>query len=500
VVDGSGNVSQLTDKSGNGNHWAMATAQYRPKYNAAGINGLPSVDTTSGDTGTPYMFSVNTAAEMFGAATAAERFLVIQTQSSQPGEGVMFQYFGNSGGSYASYFPFGNGGTSYAEDFFSTTLYGCVPTSPYAANIVDSQSSGSAWMQLVNGTATYYTTSNTVGATSNPIAMFGNGFAGASLIFSEMLVFDRVLLATERRQVLAYLSARYGIAVAGLSPAKYQVIADGDSITAGYLVSPTSARFTDYSVTFSGGLVSDTNVASFGELFASMLSTLQNQGPSRLAIASAISAGSVPLLFCGGGINDIQSNGTSASALYTIAQEYFAEGIALGAAQTYGWTLPPTTNASTNAIRLAYNALLRIGYAAANIGVLIDPALDPQLQGNPGELSPDGLHWYAIAQPILANHWAPGVLSILGTLDLASISVASGPEAGGTTVTLSGTGIGNAQVRNVALAGMSAASFATVDANTIQAVTSEAFQPGQGDVTIYGPNGSATLPSAFTYD
>jgi lysophospholipase L1-like esterase len=334
--------------------------------------------------------------------------------------------------------------------------------------------------------------------------MFGNGFGGCSCLFSEMLVFDRILTVAERASVMSYLSARYGISVLQLSP--YHVIADGDSITAGYTVSPLDDRFTDYSLQFFDGRVSDCNIAIAGETFQQMLDSVSNpSGAQRLWLATAKAQGAIPISFCGGGYNDITGpapyeGGLTAAELFTVATNYFAAMKSYGAQYTIGWTLTPSTNTYINAVRLEYNAMLRSSFASANIDILVDAALDPQLQGNPSELSPDGVHWYAIAQPILANHWAPGVLSLLGSLGLASASVSSGPEAGGTSVTLSGTGIGNAQVKNIALAGMSAASFVAVDDNTLQVVTSEAFQTGSGDITIYGPEGSATLPGAFTYD
>ncbi|MFI8437113.1 Ig-like domain repeat protein, partial [Streptomyces sp. NPDC079020] len=77
-----------------------------------------------------------------------------------------------------------------------------------------------------------------------------------------------------------------------------------------------------------------------------------------------------------------------------------------------------------------------------------------------------------------------------------SLSPASGPIAGGTTVVVRGTGLGGAT--RVAFGGFSAPSFRSNSDTLIVAVTPPGLT-GPATVTVTTPGGSATLPGAFTF-
>lgn len=79
---------------------------------------------------------------------------------------------------------------------------------------------------------------------------------------------------------------------------------------------------------------------------------------------------------------------------------------------------------------------------------------------------------------------------------LNEITPNTGPVAGGTGVTLSGAELTGAT--SITFGGVSATNVNVINATSVTAVT-PANPIGSVDVTITTPNGSATLPSAYTY-
>lgn len=79
---------------------------------------------------------------------------------------------------------------------------------------------------------------------------------------------------------------------------------------------------------------------------------------------------------------------------------------------------------------------------------------------------------------------------------LASVDPTSGPNTGGTNVTLTGTNLTGAI--GVTFGGIAATSVSVVNATTVTAVT-PAHANGAADVVILTPLGSATLSEAYTY-
>ncbi|MDX6374081.1 MAG: hypothetical protein QOD98_3069, partial [Nocardioidaceae bacterium] len=79
---------------------------------------------------------------------------------------------------------------------------------------------------------------------------------------------------------------------------------------------------------------------------------------------------------------------------------------------------------------------------------------------------------------------------------LASINPTDGPVAGGTTVTLTGTGLTG--TTDVTFDGVSATGVVVVNDSTVTATT-PAHGAGVVDVSVTTPGGSSTLANAFTY-
>ncbi|MBC8008810.1 MAG: IPT/TIG domain-containing protein [Burkholderiales bacterium] len=79
---------------------------------------------------------------------------------------------------------------------------------------------------------------------------------------------------------------------------------------------------------------------------------------------------------------------------------------------------------------------------------------------------------------------------------LTQVTPASGPAAGGTSLTLTGTAFTGAT--SVSVGGAAASSFTVVNATTITATT-PAGTPGLVGISVTTPGGTASLPLSFTY-
>lgn len=145
-------------------------------------------------------------------------------------------------------------------------------------------------------------------------------------------------------------------------------------------------------------------------------------------------------------------------------------------------------------------------FAAANGCGLIDIRT---VWGTPNYTdTPDGLHPSEAAVdakllPTVFNVLAPIVAAVtLPTTPPAlppnpvSVSPASGPPAGGTTITLSGSNLTG--VTGVTIGGVAATSVTVVNASTVTCVT-PAGTGSARDIVVTSPAGSGTLAGAFSY-
>jgi len=102
--------------------------------------------------------------------------------------------------------------------------------------------------------------------------------------------------------------------------------------------------------------------------------------------------------------------------------------------------------------------------------------------GTPGDLNLDSIYEFFPSSTIPT---------------LYSISPTSGPLAGGTNITISGTNFVN--ITNVKIGGTNAASFSIVSPTQMTAVTPSHIITGITDVSIISTFGTSTLYGAFTY-
>jgi hypothetical protein len=106
---------------------------------------------------------------------------------------------------------------------------------------------------------------------------------------------------------------------------------------------------------------------------------------------------------------------------------------------------------------------------------------------------PGSWHWYpASALLVRKDQWA----SLLAAPQVDSVTPPTGPVAGGTGVTLSGSGLIGST--GVTFGGTAATGFLVTGDSTITCIT-PAHAAGAVAVVVANPRGNVTLPAAFTY-
>lgn len=122
--------------------------------------------------------------------------------------------------------------------------------------------------------------------------------------------------------------------------------------------------------------------------------------------------------------------------------------------------------------------------------------------GNAGTNKP-GARWTAGQYVVLANAshaywdgtgWQNGNVPAAPTL--TTVAPNTGAAAGGTAVTLTGTGFTGAT--GATFGGVAGTAFSVTNATTI-AVTTPAHAAGAADVIVQSPNGNVTKAGGFTY-
>jgi len=217
TLDGSNNVSQWNDKSGNARHVLQANATQRPSYITAGINGLNCLNFDgSDDFLASSAFSLGSLSA-FAVVTA--RWTTTETAAFFGQNYTTNKAFGRVGGAGFDYIA--NDIRSVTDGFSSTT------TGPRA---IGQQPAGLTTGQAVlistrlgtTGTELRFNRSSIArvarndppSTVSQPVAI-GRPSASAAFEFwngriAELIVFSRVVSDTERDTVESYMSARWG--------------------------------------------------------------------------------------------------------------------------------------------------------------------------------------------------------------------------------------------------------------------------------------------------
>lgn len=192
IYDGSGNISQINDLSGNRRHATQGTIAKQGQYITSGINSLPSI--SAPDIAREYRFSGWNLAKTYTS------FFVINKDDDGTNAGVL--YFG-SGNQIA---------VRSADDIFFSRI------NSSNASITGFTSGADVILYSRRNLTAYDMSYNTTGK-SGTEANWVDDFEPNRLIkfmtglFSEAIIYDGVLTDDQVTIVKNYLSAKYGIAV-----------------------------------------------------------------------------------------------------------------------------------------------------------------------------------------------------------------------------------------------------------------------------------------------
>lgn len=208
ITSSGGLVSLWRDKSGIGNDAAQVTIGSQPSIGVNTLGGFPAISfsgssrflsgTLSGFSGLPY--SIFTVGQRRSSGIYNYFFSNNQTVSVNLGwrtDTVLYhQTFG--------------GGNNTASAI-ATSAY----TTPTPVIIAGTQSASTRTLYFNSSTAAVneaYTNTNT-GMTQYALGYFGSGGGYANIDLGEVLVFNRVLSASEITEIIRYLSKEWGITI-----------------------------------------------------------------------------------------------------------------------------------------------------------------------------------------------------------------------------------------------------------------------------------------------
>jgi hypothetical protein len=203
TLDGSSKVSTWADQSGLGNDATQSTAASRPGVTASAINGLPAIQF---DGSNDFL----TFGNFMSGATAGEAFIVLKSdEESSGGTSRGLWRLSSAGGSYYPY----PGTSAISEDFGSSTfaILGDPLPALTAYNLYNVNSASGSWVIRLNGSRLHTSTANTVAFHTAPYLGRSAGTSAWYGGIAEMLVYNRVLTASEREAVGAYLATRYAL-------------------------------------------------------------------------------------------------------------------------------------------------------------------------------------------------------------------------------------------------------------------------------------------------
>jgi lysophospholipase L1-like esterase len=230
IIDGSSNVQQLTDKSGNGNHMIPASAGVRPPFSSSGgANNLPYVTAASGKT-----FALNPLIGI--TSTPATIYIAFKYSATPPVNGRLIQ----TGASTSGYF-YQDGGTpasrqglfynSEASPFFSNVEYLTRRTEWQYVTIV-LKDVNSNWIEINDEPIPL--TMDLSGSVSFGVTRVSFQNITDTRV-SEVRVFNRLLTSTEDQNMKAYFSRKYSPSIPAL-----ECIFLGDSHTVGVMSGTTT--------------------------------------------------------------------------------------------------------------------------------------------------------------------------------------------------------------------------------------------------------------------
>jgi hypothetical protein len=230
-----GQVTQWSDLTGNGNTASPTSGTSTPIFTTGGPGGNPFV----------HFDGVSSALSLtncMASATAGEAFVVLRTSSVNTGTNNGFWNLSGADPSAACYYP---GADGTVTDSFGSSIVNRVgiPNQPLSQwHIYNVSAQTGDWGARINGLLQTSSTSNAPYFVSNPqigVSAGGAAFFGGDI--AEVIFFDRELSPAERNVVSSYLNNEYGIVAlppgtpgnltaAAVSPSQVEVTWTGTSV------------------------------------------------------------------------------------------------------------------------------------------------------------------------------------------------------------------------------------------------------------------------------
>ena len=220
TLDGSGNVEQWNDKSGNGRNLTQATVLNRPAYVANIVNGLPVVRTNG--TNSLIETALYPATDWYGASGDQVTIISLFKKVVDSGR-FMFALSQNiaSGASAQSFLidrqPPGVGTADMigktATDVENLSAAPAIGTALTMESITWQSPAAYTLRRYISGAATDYTSTAALTGVMDANQKFSIGSGAAQAVsadFCEHLIYTRKLLTSEIEQIEAYLLAKWG--------------------------------------------------------------------------------------------------------------------------------------------------------------------------------------------------------------------------------------------------------------------------------------------------
>jgi hypothetical protein len=204
TLDGSNNVEQWNDKSGNARHATQATALVRPNYIFAERNGLNVVRHTSANLA---VVTANQSAETFYGSTRNEVTLFLVWKYTSGNAGVVVGKGGNAVFMSSSNVISQWNGTTYGSTAFAASTSWRSTVSRYDGpnGLHDSWANGTKVATQTNFT------SLAVVAGSDYRLRTNNDAVSQNMDLAELLVFNRPLTDSEVGQMNTYLNSKWAL-------------------------------------------------------------------------------------------------------------------------------------------------------------------------------------------------------------------------------------------------------------------------------------------------
>jgi hypothetical protein len=204
TVDGSNNVSEWRDKSGNVRHVSQATTLARPNYISAERNGLNVVRHTSANL---RLISANQSAETFYGSTRNEITLFLVWKYTSGTVGVLLGKGSNALFMSSSNIASQWNGTSYTPTAFAASTSWRSTVSRYDGP----NGKHDSWADGTKVATQTNFTSLAVAAGSDYRLNTNNDAISQNMDLAELLVFNRPLTDSEVGQMNTYLNSKWAL-------------------------------------------------------------------------------------------------------------------------------------------------------------------------------------------------------------------------------------------------------------------------------------------------